>query len=507
MSALPTAEQAFGAPPTPEEAFGPSPAGKESLAKASERPQRVQSTLRRQRSRVKRNRSTAKTREAEPIAIIAMDGSFPQADSIERFWENLRAGKDCITEIPQERWSLQEFYEPDPEVAVQACKSYGKWGGFAAKRSDPDSVFARNAAPEFGMTPETGAFFTVIESLFQKAELTKNDLRLEYQGNVGIYLGAMADAVSDVSLTGVSPAVLANAVSRFYNLHGPSVAIDTWCSSSLTALHFACEALARDECKIAVAAGVQFLKRNDYVLMSTHKLLGSHAGSRSFTNGDGMIPAEGVGAVLLKPLARALADGDGVLAVVRSTAITHAGGTIPSQESQTRIFLDNLAKAGIDPQTISYIEAAAFGSQLGDAVEVSALTRAFEKSVPPGWSCPIGSVKASIGHALGVSGMSQLVKVVLQIKHRQLVPTIGDAAAGHFTDGLFHLQRELAEWRTPQDTGGKHREVPRRAVINSFGGGGSYVNVILEEAPEQAGGLNGGRDSNLPETGYGRVSA
>jgi acyl transferase domain-containing protein len=478
----------------------------ETTAKTSEWPDRIQSTLKRQRSQVNRDRSAAKSHEPEPIAIIAMVGAFPQANSIEEFWENLKAGKDCITEIPTERWSLQEFYEPDPKVAAQASKSYCKWGGFIGRRSNADSLLAKNAAQEFEVSPEAAAFFAVIEDLFRIPALTKDDLKVKYQGSVGIYLGAMADAVSDVSLTGVSPAVLANAVSRFYNIHGPSVAIDTWCSSSLTALHFACEGLARDDCKIAVAAGVHFLKRSDYLAMSSYNMLGSHVGSRSFASGDGMIPAEGVGAVLLKPLGRAIADKDDVLAVIRSTSIAHSGGTNPSQEAQTTMFLDNLAKAGVDSQTISYIEAAAFGSPLGDAVEVSALSRAFEKSVPPGWSCPIGSVKASIGHALGVSGMSQLAKVVLQIQHRQLVPTIGDPTEGHFANRPFHLQRELAEWHTPrQDTGVTGQEVPRRAVINSFGGGGSYVNVILEDPPEQGQSLNEGRDSNLQETGHERA--
>ena len=438
---------------------------------ASEWPDRIQSTPKRQRSRVNQDRSAAKSGEPEPIAIIGMDGSFPQASSIEEFWENLKAGKDCITEIPQERWSLQDFYEPDPKVAAQASKSYGKWGGFMGGRSTADSSLAREAAQELGVNPEAEAFFTVIENLLQNAALTKSDLKARYQGSVGIYVGAMADAVSGAS--GVSPAVLANAVSRFYNIHGPSVAIDTWCSSSLTALHFACEGMARGDCKIAVAAGFHFLKPNDYVVMSNHKMLGSHIGSRSFTSGDGMIPGEGVGAVLLKPLSRALADEDVVLAVIRSTSIAHCG-TNASQEAQTRMFLDNLAKSGVDSQTISYVEAGAVGSLLGDALEVFALTRAFEKSVPPGWSCPIGSVKPGIGHAMGVSGLFQLVKVVLQIQHRQLVPTIGDSREGHFANKPFHLQRELVEWPTP-----------RRAIINSFGGGGSYVNVILEDPPEQ----------------------
>jgi polyketide synthase PksN len=467
---------------------------------SSEWPDRIQSTLKRQRGQVNFSPPTAaRGREAEPVAIIAMSGSFPQASSIQEFWENLKAGRDCITEIPEERWSLQEFYESDPKVAAQACKSYSKWGGFVGRRSNADSSLVRHAAQDFEVSPEAEAFFTVIENLLQSAALTKNDLKVKYQGNVGLYLGAMADAVSDVSLTGVSPAVLANTVSRFYNIHGPSVAIDTWCSSSLTALHFACEGLARGDCKLAVVAGVHFLKPGDYVAMSSRRMLGSHSGSRSFASGDGMIPAEGVGAVLLKPLARALADKDAVLAVIRSTSIAHSGGTNPSQEAQTKMFLDNLAKAGVDSQTISYIEAAAFGSPVDDALEVTALSRAFEPSVPPGWSCPIGSVKANIGHALGVSGMSQLLKVALQIHHRQLVPTIGDATEAHFANMPFHLQRELVAWQA------KDEEVPRRAAINSFGGGGSYVNVILEDPPEQSESFNEDRDLGLHAAGAAAV--
>ena len=191
---------------------------------------------------------------------------------------------------------------------------------------------------------------------------------------------AELDSASTVSLASYS--AIANRVSYFFNFQGPSLAIDTMCSSSLTAVHMACESLLRGECALAVAGGVNLsLHPKKFVGLSRAGIVASRPDSRSFGDGDGYLPAEGVGAVLLKPLARAIMEGDEILAVIKSTATNHSGYangfSVPNPKAQAQLIIDNFAKSGIDPRTISYVESAANGSALGDAIEMTALNKAF----------------------------------------------------------------------------------------------------------------------------------
>jgi acyl transferase domain-containing protein len=213
-------------------------------------------------------------------------------------------------------------------------------------------------------------------------------------------------------------------------------------------------------------------------------LLGSRFDSRSFGDGDGYLPAEAVGAVLLKPLTRAEQDGDEILAVVRGTAVNHAGSSqaygMPNGRSQMAVIRSALRRAGVAPESIGYIEAAASGSAIGDAVELTALAQVFE-----GVPCALGAVKSNIGHAEAASGITQLAKVLLQLRHGALAPTIhADTPNPHvrLEDTGLRLQRALTEWKRPLiEEDGVRREVPRRALINAFGAGGTYASAVLEE--------------------------
>uniref|UniRef100_A0AAE9PR67 Beta-ketoacyl synthase N-terminal-like domain-containing protein n=1 Tax=Paenibacillus polymyxa TaxID=1406 RepID=A0AAE9PR67_PAEPO len=226
-----------------------------------------------------------------------------------------------------------------------------------------------------------------------------------------------------------------------------------------------------------------------YIESSQNQLIGSHEDSRSFADGDGYLPAEGVGAVLLKPLHKAVQDGDCILAVIKSTATNHGGHsngyTIPNPNAQAQLVEENFLKAGIDPRTISYVEAAANGSTLGDPIELAALNKAFQKFTTEQQFCAIGSVKSNIGHAEAASGISQLTKVILQLWHRKLVPTIKAEKLNpniNFSNTPFYLQREVQEWERPViEMQGEKREFPLRATVSSFGAGGSNVHFILEE--------------------------
>jgi len=442
------------------------------------------------------NQSVIKQAQEMDIAIIALSGRYPKANNIQKFWENLQQGRDCVTEIPTDRWDYSLYYDEDRN---KPGKTYSKWGGFIDGVDKFDPLFF-NILPKHAefIDPQERLFLECVWDLFESIGYTQEILQQMYQSRVGVYVGSMflqqhffnADIVAEAAMAISSYGSIANRISYFYNLQGPSVAIDTMCSSSAVAVHTACESLIRGECQVAIAGGVNLsIHPKKYLGLSLAQLIGSRPNCRSFGDGDGYMPAEGVGAVLLKPLSKAIQDKDSILAVIKSTTTNHGGRgngfTVPNVNSQARLFEDNFIKSGIDPRTISYVEAFANGSALGDPIEVSALTKTFQKYTADKQFCAIGSVKSNIGHAEAVSGMSQLTKVILQLQHQQLVPSIKAEPLNpkiSFDNTPFYLQRELQEWKRPiLMVNGEKQEYPRRATVSSFGAGGSNAHIIVEE--------------------------
>jgi polyketide synthase PksN len=430
------------------------------------------------------------------IAVVGLAGRYPQANNTREFWENLRAGKDCITEIPKDRWDNNLYYDKHKN---RPGKIYSRWGGFLEGVDRFDPLFF-NISPREAelMDPQVRLFLETVWQLLESAGYSRETLQRLYQGRVGVYVGAMyqqyqlfaADLVKESATALSSYSSIANRVSYFFNFQGPSTAIDTMCSSALVSIHLACESLLRGDCQLAIAGGVNLsLHPKKYVGLSQAQMIGSHPNSRSFADGDGYLPAEGVGAVLLKSLSQAIRDRDTILAVIKSTTTNHGGHTngfsVPNPNAQAQLCEDNFIKSGIDPRTISYVEAAANGSALGDPIEIAALTRAFGKFTRDRQFCAIGSVKSNIGHAEAASGISQLTKVILQLQHQQLVPSIKAEPLNpnlNLTDTPFYLQRELSEWKRPVvKIAGEEREFPRRATVSSFGAGGSNAHLIAEE--------------------------
>lgn len=436
---------------------------------------------------------TAPAADAVPpdtaIAVIGLSGRYPQAATPAAFWDNLRAGRDSITEVPAERWDHQRYYHPDK---VHAGTAYGRWGGFIDEVDRFDPLFFNISPREaLRMDPQERLFLETVWALFESAGQTRALLRQRHGGRVGVYVGAMyqqygllAGAGDGASAAFSSFSAIANRVSWFFGLEGPSIAVDTMCSSSAMAIHVACRDLAAGACEVAVAGGVNLtLHPKKFIALSEGQLIGSHPGCRSFAQGDGFLPAEGVGAVLLKPLAKARADGDRVLAVIRATATGHGGRgggyTVPNADMQARLIDEVLGRAAVTVDTVSYVESAANGSPLGDAAEIAALTAVFGAGAEH--RCAIGSVKANIGHAESASGISQLSKVVLQLQHGELAPSVKAEPANpaiRWEATPFFLPSTVQPWTRPQQDG---RDLPRRALINSFGAGGSYVVLLVEE--------------------------
>ncbi len=443
------------------------------------------------------------------IAVIGIAGRYPGAQDIEGFWQNLQEGKDCITEIPSDRWEHSR-------IGKSGCK----WGGFL-EGVDQFAPEFFNISPQEAkiMDPQERLFLETVWELLENAGYTRESIGSLYEGRVGVYVGAMYQQYHDadtiipegVGFATASCSYVASRVSYFFDFRGPSMAVDTACSSSAMAVHMACESLRQGECSLAVAGGVNLtLRPEKYLALSRANILGSSPDCRSFADSDGYLPAEGVGAVLLKPLGEAQRDGDHIWAVIKATSVNNGGRSggyaVPNLHAQAQLMTENLAKAGVKPSSISYIEANANGMPLGDALEIAALQKVFRDTGSGEKFCALGSVKTNIGHAEIASGISQLTKVILQLHYRQLVPTIKVETLNpniNLTETPFYLQRELVAWERPViDGGGKEQEYPRRATVSSFGGGGTNVHLILEETPDTYE-LRGEKDEEeLPQGPY-----
>ncbi|WP_145968961.1 SDR family NAD(P)-dependent oxidoreductase [Streptomyces hyaluromycini] len=444
----------------------------------------------------------------EPIAIIGMSGRYPQADSLKEYWENLEAGRDCITEIPGDRWELEGFYHPDPVEAVEQRKSYGKWGGFVNGFAEFDPLFFRMSPREaFGMDPQERLFIATSWEAMEDAGYTKEQLAKRYDRNVGVFAGITKTGFNlygpELASGGrrgelhTSFASAANRVSYLLDLRGPSMPIDTMCSSSLVAVHEACENIHRGDCEMAIAGGVNlYLHPFNYVGLCSHHMLSVDGRCKSFgSSANGYVPGEGVGAVVLKRLSEAIADHDHIYAVIPATGVNHGGQThgytVPSPTAQRDLIRRTLDKAGIDARSVSYIEAHGTGTDLGDPIEVVGLTQAFRGDTQDNGFCAIGSVKSNIGHLEAAAGIAGLMKVVLQMQHGMLVPSLHAEQTNpniRFEQTPFAVQRQLGEWRRPAAVrDGEATEGPRIAGVSSFGAGGANAHVLIQDYTGPAG--------------------
>ncbi|CAM5260603.1 3-ketoacyl-CoA thiolase [Streptomyces alboniger] len=419
---------------------------------------------------------------AERFAVIGMAGHYPGAEDLDAFWANLKDGRDSVTEVPAQRWTPGDG-------------DGSRWGGFLDDVGRFDADFFRISRPEAEITdPQERWFLRTCWEAIEDSGYTPEGLAgakgPDRRRAVGVFAGVMhkdytlvaAEASAPVPLS-LNQGQIANRVSFVCDFHGPSMTVDTLCSSSLTALHLAVESLRRGECEVAVAGGVNLsLHPGKY---RTYGAVGMHSSDgrcRSFgEGGDGYVSAEGVGAVVLKPLAAAEADGDHIYAVVAGSAVNHVGSasgfSVPSPVGQAAVITAALERAGVDARTIGYLEAHGTGTSLGDPVEIRGLSTAFGRHTDDRGFCAIGSVKSNIGHAESAAGVAGLTKAVLQLHHRTLVPSLHADTVNPLLglDGTpFRLQRATEAWPAPP-------EGPRRAGLSSFGATGAGAHIVLEE--------------------------
>ncbi|WP_429817957.1 beta-ketoacyl synthase N-terminal-like domain-containing protein [Brevibacillus porteri] len=438
--------------------------------------------------------TASKPASSSKIAIIGMSGRFAQANNLDEFWDNLVQGKKSISEIPAERWDWTEHYHPNREEAISQGKSYSKWGAFLEEFDQFDPLF-------FHMTPREAENIDPQERLYleecwkalEDAGYASSKMSTELRKRTGVFGGITKQGFHLYStetthhFPTTSYSSMVNRASYYLNLQGPSMPIDTMCSSALVAIHEACEYIRNGKGSMAIAGGVNlYTHSHTYFGLTVGQLISHTSDSAAFGNGGiGFVPGEGVGAVVLKDYDQAVRDGDYIYAVIRGTAVNHKGKAnsymTPSPNPIADVIGEALEESGLDPRSISYLEASAYGSDIVDAVEMTAVTKAFPNRQGTEGDYRLGSVKPNIGHCESASGMSQLMKVILSLQHQTLVPTlIPDELNPNidFDQLPFQLQREVSEWKRVTVDG---QTVPRRAGITSFGGGGVNAHLIVEE--------------------------
>ncbi len=437
----------------------------------------------------------------EPIAIVGMSGRYPEAGNLSEFWENLKSGRDSISKMPASRFdrkTLQKLF-PEQDLLPE------EWGGFLDDIDKFDPLFFNISPREAAIIdPQERMFLEVAWESIEDAGYIPKNLKGE---TVGVFVGALWQPYITLGVEQTFKGNLqrphgllysiANRVSFFFDWCGPSMAVDTACSASLTALHLACESLKRKESHSAIVGGVNIsLSSSKYLWLSNNNFLASDGKCRSFgSGGDGYVPGEGVGAVYIKRLKDAIRDGDHVYGVIKGTSINHGGKTngytVPNPRKQAELILSSLDKSGISPKDISYVEAHGTGTSLGDPIEITGLQKAFSSYTDKKEFCAIGSVKSNIGHLEAAAGIAGLTKLLLQMKHKTLVPSLHSDEENpniDFPSTPFVVQKELKAWTpktvTPSasgDDGRQEKAIPLRAMISSFGAGGSNAHAIVEE--------------------------
>ncbi len=422
------------------------------------------------------------------IAVVGMAGRFPGAADLDQFWRNLRDGVESIS-----RWSESQPGSP----------AVGQPGSVRAKGmlDDVDQF----AASFFGFSPREATLLDPQQRLF--LECAHEALESggydpdRFEGLIGVYAGSSmstyllfhllphADALGAL---GMLPALIANdkdylatRVSYKLDLRGPSLSVQTACSTSLVAVCQACESLLAYRCDMALAGGVSItLPQERGYCRDDGPVFSPDGRCRAFdARAGGLVVGNGVGVVVLKRLEDALADRDSIHAVIKGFAVNNDGGvkvgfTAPAVDGQAEVIAMAQAAAGVAPETVGYVEAHGTGTAIGDPIEVAALTQAFRLGTEAKGFCALGSVKTNIGHLDAAAGIAGLIKTVLALKHESLPPSLHfEEPNPHidFAASPFYVNSTLCEW--------KSGETPRRAGVSSFGIGGTNAHVVLEEAP------------------------
>jgi acyl transferase domain-containing protein len=431
-----------------------------------------------------------------------MAGRFPGASSVEQFWENLKNGIESISFL-----SEADLAQSGVSPAAVQNPAYVKAAALLHGIEMFDAPFFEMSTREAELTDPQHRVF--LECAWEALENAGYDTA-SYEGDIGVYAGAgmntyllnnlaaRRDFIESQDtyqlLIASEKDYLATRVSYKLNLRGPSITVQTACSTSLVAVHLACRSLLDGECDMALAGAISIRVPNKAGYIHHADGINSPDGhTRAFdTKAQGTLFGSGVGIVVLKPLEAALADGDNICAVINGSAINNDGAakrgyTAPSLDGQAAVVARALQTAKIDTSTIGYVEAHGTATALGDPTEVAALRRAFEAHTQNKGFCAIGTVKTNVGHLDAAAGVTGLIKSVLSLQHKSLLPSLhfeSPNPAIDFTNSPFYVSTQLSPWPA--------HDFPRRAAVNALGFGGTNAHVIVEEAPAIAHRSNSG---------------
>ena len=430
------------------------------------------------------------TARREPIAIVGLGCRFPGADGPEAYWNVLANGRDVVTQIPAKRWDSESLFGRDAAMLQHA----GVLDDVEHFDADFFGITGREALL---LDPQQRLILEVVWEALEHAGIPATSLR---GSDTGVFVGMTTTDYLRVITSRMRTAELdayvapgntlnsaAGRVSYLLGLHGPCIAMDTACSSSLVAIDRACRSLRDEECRLAIAAGVNLLLAPEFLAsLSRWGMLAADGRCKTFdASANGFVRAEGCGVVLLKRLSHARADGDRIWALVRGSAINQdgpsSGLTVPNGLAQAAVIRAAIAKAGVEPRSVSYVEAHGTGTTLGDPIEMEALTAVYGADRDHSRALWVGAAKTNLGHLEAASGIAGVIKTVLALQHRQIPPNV------HFANPTPHIPWDkiavriptrLEEWE-PLD--GK-----RLAGISAFGFSGTNAHAVLEEAPPQA---------------------
>ncbi|MCZ8379917.1 SDR family NAD(P)-dependent oxidoreductase [Mycobacterium sp. CPCC 205372] len=451
-------------------------------------------------------RPEAPTRADDPIAIVAVSCRFPGAPNPEAFWEVLSGGVDAIREVPEDRFDIDEFYDPDPDAPG---KTYTRFGGFLDGIDGFDPEF-------FGISPREAVWIEpqqrlMLETAWEGLERAGYSPASLRGSKTGVFVGVAAneyahllssesiDKIEPHFITGNALNAISGRVAFAFGLEGPAVAVDTACSSSLVAVHQAVQALRSGDCDMALAGGVNVLISPVTVVAASRARMLSPVGRcKTFdASADGYVRSEGCGVLVLKRLSDAERDGDRICAVIPSTAVNQDGAssglTVPNGGAQQRLIGTALTRAGLTGGDVDYLEAHGTGTPLGDPIEVQAAAAAYGGSRDADRPLLMGSVKTNIGHLESASGAAGLIKVVLSLQHELLPQSL------HFDNPSPHipwasLPVRVVDKAIPWHANGR----PRRAGVSSFGFTGTNAHVLIEEAPQPAAADVSADDAEVP---------
>lgn len=460
--------------------------------------------------------------EEDDIAVISMACRLPDSSNPEEFWDNIVNGRCSTGDIPLERWNIDEYYSSTQEFGKINCRK----GCFIDNCYDFDAGLFNITDEEAEiMDPQQRITLELVFELIERAGYTRQFINGK---KVALFLGASTNSFYEYHLNtlnkmklqkfesfstftkeqqnsfleewnklGVTQPhsnilvdnilnMIAARASQEFNLKGPALVVDCACSSALVTLHMACESLKRGECEMAIAGGINLLLTpTSYIYFSSAGVLSATGETKVFdAKADGFVPGEGAGLIMLKPLKKAIADGNDVLAVIKASAINNDGHSIgvmaPNPDGQREVIESLYFKNNMNPSSVQYVETHGTGTKIGDPSEVRALDNAYKNWNLANNSIAIGSVKANIGHLLNSAGVGSFIKVVMALMNKKMPPQINVTTLNpmiKFEQTPFYILNEAKDWNVDEGTA-------RRAAINSFGFGGTNCHIVVEEKPK-----------------------